>query len=688
MKTAQIPADDEARLYTLHQYRILDTVDEQIFDDITQLAASICQTPIALVSLIDTNRQWFKSRHGLEALETPRDVSFCGHAIHGSEIFEVKDAFSDPRFSDNPLVTGGPMVRFYAGAPLVAPNGHALGTLCVIDHSPKSLSEEQKISLRALARHVTHLFEARSSNITLLENVIQHVPSAIVLKETKDFTYTLWNQNAEKIFKRPSSEVLGKTVYDLFPKEAADKHTYWDKQILKDGKLIDIPESDIALLGITDQFLRTRKVPILPDAQGKFRYILTVTEDVTVDKKLQMDLRHATQVAQNAVKSKSEFLANMSHEIRTPMNGVIGICNLLLGELKEPRYIEKLKIIRNCGNSLLDLINDILDFSKLEAKKIEIESEPFPIHNITRELIELLSTKASEKGLVISYVTSPSAPNWVKGDVTRFRQVLTNLVGNAIKFTDRGSVHISSTAEKAPNGQILMKFAIRDTGIGIHEDVRGKLFNIFSQGDASTTKRFGGTGLGLVISKELTEKMGGTITLESKVGEGSTFTFSILVAETQEKTLPAPPNPFLEFQSEVANIGPLRILVAEDNRINQLVAVGLLEKLGYQADVAANGSEVLENLQQQDYDLILMDCHMPIMDGFETTMRICEKYEMDRRPHIVALTASTMKADVDRCEASGMDSYLSKPVTIEGLVRVLKMIGNKNSETAQPQKLD
>jgi PAS domain S-box-containing protein len=688
MKPAQIPSNDEARLYTLHQYRILDTVEEQVFDDITQLAASICQTPIALVSLVDSNRQWFKSRHGLDATETPRDVSFCGHAIHGNDIFEVKDAFSDPRFSDNPLVTGGPMVRFYAGAPIVAPNGHALGTLCVIDQNPKELSEDQKLSLKALARHVTHLFEARSSNITLLENIIQHVPSAIVLKETKNFTYTLWNKNAEQIFNLQSSEVLGKTVYDLFPKKAADRHDYWDKHILKEGRLFDIPDTDVTLLGKTDQFLRIRKVPILPDAQGNFRYILTVTEDVSIDKKMQMDLRQATQVAQNALKSKSEFLANMSHEIRTPMNGVLGICNLLLGEITEPRHIEKLKIIRNCGNSLLDLINDILDFSKLEAKKIEIQSEPFPIHDITRELIELLSPKASEKNLTISYMPSPAVPHWVNGDVTRFRQVLTNLVGNAIKFTDRGSVQISSTFEKAKNSKFFLRFSITDTGIGIPENVHGKLFNIFSQGDGSTTKRFGGTGLGLVISKELTEKMGGTINVESKVGEGSTFTFSILVTKTQDEGPPLPTNPFLEFQTEIDKTGPLRILVAEDNRTNQLVAVGLLEKLGYHADVAGNGSEVLESLKQQDYDLILMDCHMPIMDGFEATKRICEQYEADQRPYIVALTASTMADDVARCNASGMDFYLPKPVKIESLVHLLRTIGKNSSGIATPQKLE
>ncbi len=399
---------------------------------------------------------------------------------------------------------------------------------------------------------------------------------------------------------------------------------------------------------------------------------LEVAQDITESKKIHNQLIQANQTALNSLKARSEFLANMSHEIRTPMNGVIGMCNLLLGETQEPSQIEKLKIIQNCGNTLLDLINDILDFSKLDAGRVEFEKEPFPIHSTIGEIIELLNTKASEKGLLLAYKKSDSVPDWLLGDVTRFRQILMNLVGNAIKFTKVGSVTVSSTSELNSENQHLVKISVKDTGIGIPEKAKKKLFISFTQVDASTTRRFGGTGLGLAISKGISEKMGGTITVESQEGQGSTFTFSFMGTKAEPKVVSSTHNPFEDFNKNQDDFKSLRIMIAEDNRVNQQVVCGFLKKLGYSADVAANGNEVLENLKRKSYDLILMDCHMPEKDGFETTKQICQKYPKDKRPKIVALTASTMKEDIDRCFASGMDGFLNKPITIAALSKTLR----------------
>jgi len=363
-------------------------------------------------------------------------------------------------------------------------------------------------------------------------------------------------------------------------------------------------------------------------------------------------------------------LANMSHEIRTPMNGIIGMSNLLLGTATDPLQIERLTIIQNCGNTLLDLINDILDFSKLEADKTELEWLPFNLTHTAREIVELISTRASEKGLTLSYKHDSEVPAWIKGDVTRFRQILTNLVSNALKFTEAGSIEIHSSG-KLKFGKIWeIQVSVKDTGIGIPEELRSKLFQSFSQVDASTTRRFGGSGLGLAICKGLCEKMGGTISIQSEVGKGSTFTFTIEAEECQAFEQQKVANPFLEVDPEMAKNHPLRILIAEDNRTNQLVAAGLLGKLGYQADVAGNGFEVLKCLESRNYDLILMDCHMPELDGFRTTERILSKYG-SHRPRIIALTASTLSEDIERCYSTGMDGFIGKPISISALAKSL-----------------
>lgn len=429
-------------------------------------------------------------------------------------------------------------------------------------------------------------------------------------------------------------------------------------------------------------------VPMKNEKDQITQYI-SIRHEITERKFLEESLTKAKNeaiaartAADEATQAKARFLANMSHEIRTPMNGIIGMSNLLLSNITDPVGIERLKIIQNCGNSLLDLINDVLDFSKLEVDKVELEKHPFPIHDTAKEIVELLNTRASEKGVTLSYKHDKGVPDWLLGDATRFRQVLTNLVSNSIKFTEVGSVEISSQAKNIEDKKWQIQFAIKDTGIGIPDHVKDKLFQSFSQVDASTTRRFGGTGLGLAICKGLCEKMGGSIWVESEMGKGSTFFFTI-TGDITEAPLESQrsSNPFAAFDPEMGKKHPLRILVAEDNRTNQLVAVGLLGKLGYKADVAGNGKEALKAMHTQQYDLVLMDCHMPEMDGFEATRRIIEVHG-ERRPRIVALTASTMKEDIDRCTASGMDGFLGKPITLPPLVKTLSECQPTSKEKA------
>jgi PAS domain S-box-containing protein len=438
-----------------------------------------------------------------------------------------------------------------------------------------------------------------------------------------------------------------------------------------------------ARLGISDEnewtYIRKdgRGVPVrlsvtaLKDQNGSLVGFLGMAQDISEAKRNREQLLEANERAQTAARAKSAFLANMSHEIRTPMNGVIGMCNLLLDSVQDPSQAEGLKIIQQCGNSLLDLINDILDFSKLEVDKFEFENEPFNPHITAQEVVDLLNSLASQKGLLLSYNSSFSTPQWVLGDVTRFRQILMNLVSNAIKFTEHGSVHITSRVIPLGDHKYNLQFSVKDTGIGIPQESQARLFNSFSQVDASTTRKFGGTGLGLAISKGLCEKMGGRIWVESTVDQGSTFSFSLVVLESTDTSVNSKRETTLSEESNLGTRYPQQILVAEDNRTNQLVLVGLLEKLGYRPDVAENGREVLKMLKTKFYNLILMDCHMPEIDGFETTLRIRKNLKFSQI-QIVAVTASTMKEDVERCLRVGMTAFLSKPITISSLVQTLK----------------
>ncbi len=398
------------------------------------------------------------------------------------------------------------------------------------------------------------------------------------------------------------------------------------------------------------------------DASGKVVEALGTLSNVTA-------LVEAQIQAEDANRSKSEFLATMSHEIRTPMNGVLGMLNLMLKGNLETAERDKAIIAHDSAEGLLDILNDILDYSRLDAGRVELEKISFNPERIGAAAVELLTSKAEEKGLRLSYNAADSLPPWVKLDPTRVRQVMVNLVSNAIKFTKEGSVDVRVSYRTESEARGVIRFEINDTGIGIPEEAQDRLFKRFSQVDSSMTRRFGGAGLGLAISKQLVKRMDGEIGCQSTPGAGSQFWFTLPVDVAK-----GPPAEVDDVADDEPDVGALRILAAEDQPINQQVLRAFLTGAGHEVTLVEDGALALAAVQQSDFDIVLMDIQMPNMDGFEATRAIRAFAHPLCSIPIIALTANAMAGDKERCLESGMDGYVSKPINAEDLQREIAAV--------------
>jgi signal transduction histidine kinase/CheY-like chemotaxis protein/HPt (histidine-containing phosphotransfer) domain-containing protein len=407
------------------------------------------------------------------------------------------------------------------------------------------------------------------------------------------------------------------------------------------------------------------------DRDRTLQGVFAAARDVTEGKRVEMELKQAKAAAESASRTKSDFLASMSHEIRTPMNAIMGIADLLAKTALSPEQDKYVQIFRRAGDNLLNLINDILDLSKVEASQLELEQTGFSLNELLEKVTEVVAVRAHEKGLALVCEIAPDVPTDLVGDPTRLRQVLLNLLGNAIKFTESGEVSLRVTLDADSSVPTALRFKVSDTGIGIPGEKLGRVFERFTQADSSTTRRFGGSGLGLTISKRLVELMGGRIWAESGVGEGSVFSFAvpfeILVGATLRAAAPVDTGPEQPLPA-------LRILLAEDSADNCVITVAYLEDTPYRIEIAETGAIACEKFTSGHFDLVLMDRQMPVMDGLTATRTIRAWEQANGRlpTPIIALTASALKGDREMCLAAGCTAYLSKPIKQEVLLQAIK----------------
>jgi PAS domain S-box-containing protein len=950
-------ASEDSRLETLRKLDILDTKDEKDLDDIVRLIATICDAPIALISLVDERRQWFKAKIGIDIPETPREHAFCAHAILQNDLMIVPDALADERFANSPLVTGPMGIRFYAGMPLVTTDGYTLGTLCVKDYKPRHLSDFQCEALRTLARNVikqielkymarqmdarAHTLEQSNMKLAILnresQGNLEYIKSLQDQLETRERQYREMVENATDLiyelnpdgyfsFVNPVMErISGYTREELFvmpywelvypehrdrivnfykqQRKSGKRNTYlefiilsksgeeiWigqnvNMQFTDDNKVIKVSvisrdittlknielkrmesenrfralaenapvgifETDIAgvctyvnkriseITGMPEEDLlregwvngvhpddrlrvtttlgqavqdkhgfkaeyrfvnETRGVrwvisegvPILDDNGALNGYIGTthdITErkemfqklrdseelyrllssntrdmialykidasatrtfispsvkdilgytpeelvgnspydnihpedgqrvkeilqsvvftgnsatleyrmrrkdgsyvwleshahpfyddtgnmtgfqsssrDISKRKEFEASLKEAKEKAEEATRAKSLFLSMMSHEIRTPMNAIVGLTNLLLQNNPREDQQERLNLLKFSGHNLLTIINDILDFSKIEAGKLVLESIDIDLKKLLSDTKRMLEPRAQEKNISLYMKYDPKLPEFLKGDTVRISQIVTNLLSNAIKFTERGYVELSVKLLAEEKGKYSVRFAVKDSGIGIEADKLETIFEHFTQADNDITRRFGGTGLGLTITKGLLHLMGSKIDLESVPGYGSTFSFAL----TMDKGKDQPAVATNHVPDKLANDETINVLLVEDNRINQIVALNFMQQWGVSVDIANDGFEALNMITRKSYNMVFMDLQMPGMDGYEASRKIrAMEGSYFKDIPIIALTAAAMSGMRDKVMETGMNDFISKPFDPEEL---------------------
>ena len=538
-------------------------------------------------------------------------------------------------------------------------------------------------------KHLLANVEGENS-LTFLAAIIDAVVDPIFVKD-RSHRWVLFNNAFCNLIGRSYEELIGRSDYDFFPKEQAE--IFWAKDEEVFASVVPIENKENLTDSNGNILVISTKKSIFKTTEGE-TFLVGVIRDITDIERAQAyiniqadelriqaeELSTERDSARQASNVKGQFLANMSHEIRTPMNGVLGITNLLLESPLTTEQYELANLVKKSGEHLLTVINDILDFSKIEAGKLELAQVSFSPRHLLADIERLSIFMVQEKSLVIAIDVAADVPQYLIGDPDRLKQILTNLIGNAIKFTaDNGAIVITAELESKSDSACSVRFAVIDSGIGIPIDKQKKIFEAFTQADPSTTRKYGGTGLGLSISAKLAELMGGELKVRSQAGLGSVFFFSAWFEIAPTIELPCPP---VIAHESYAHASSLKILLAEDHEINQLLVVSILKKAGNTVVVAGNGEEAITLFNRDEFDIILMDIQMPILSGEETTS-IIRKSPKGADIPIIALTANCMTGDKERYLALGMNGYVGKPFKRAELLGEIERLYIKPAEDSR-----
>jgi len=668
-----LPLNEQQRLAALRALELLDTEAEERFDRITRLATALFDVPIAAVSLVDAEREWFKSCQGLNTTEGPRSTSFCGHTILDQEPLVIEDAGADPRFAGNPQVIEDG-IRFYAGVPIRAVDRSAVGAFCIKDRVPRRLTGEQLARLRDLAgmaeaelnlAEVTELRalleESASERRRLEDDREQFFELSLDMLCIADFegNFQQLNPAWEHTLGYSRAELRAQPFIELVHPDDQES-TLSEAKALAEGQVC---------LSFENRYRHReggyRWLHWSASASPERGLIYAVARDVTDLKHIEAQLRAAKEEAETASRTKSEFLANMSHELRTPLNSVIGFSAVLLenraGNLG-PADLQFLERIKDGGEHLLELINDVLDISKIEAGKLELAIDQVELESLVRATVPQFESLAGDKGVSLEVEAPDGASAKVEADPMRLKQVLLNLVGNAVKFTPDGTVTVRVVVGSGGNAQAV---EVEDTGIGIPADKLSRIFDSFQQAETSTSRRFGGTGLGLTISRRLCRLMGFDLTAASIEGEGSTFRIELRPDSVPESDSAS------TFTGDVGALtgpttGPL-VLVIDDEVDSRMLLSDTISELGCRVTTAPSVEEGVRLARELGPDLITLDLMMPGMDGWEGLRLLKSDPVLGDTPVVVV---SIVGRD-HRRSLVGAAEVLDKPVDRRALESVL-----------------
>ncbi|MDH3599978.1 MAG: GAF domain-containing protein [Candidatus Tectomicrobia bacterium] len=677
---------------SLNPEEIGQHVVEQMHDLLRTGSASIfrlgveAQELIVLAAAGAENRVWDK--HDV----LPSSIGVVGYSVKHHESVLTLDVLNDPRFTLTPDVRARieqAQQRSVLCVPLVVKD-RLIGALTVADRPGREFDDDDLRLAQTIADQAAlalgnaqHYEDARHTRDFLQSITEQSLDVIITTDENGRVTYL--SPAAEKLLGYNASETLGTPIAHYYRRGRPEARAVM-RRLKTAGHIKSYETSFRASDGAWIDF--SVSMSVLRDVNNTMIGTLGIGKDITEHKRAEADLQRAKECAEAASQSKSEFLANMSHEIRTPMNGVIGMTELLLSTSLTAVQQEYADTVRHSATSLLNIINDILDFSKIEAGKLTLQPDLFSIRSMLKNTLKPLTLRANEKHIRLLYDVHPDVPDALIGDTGRLCQILVNLVGNGIKFTAEGDVTVRVALQSMTAPEVTLHFAVGDTGIGIDPAKHGDVFEAFTQADSSTTRQYGGTGLGLAITRQLVGMMQGELRVESELGQGSIFHFTArfgaapqvsnggaspaagyLAAESGSE-YPDAASPQI---SPTLSSSPLYILLAEDNVVNQKVAMALLHRRGHKVMVVSNGKEALEALHQETFDLVLMDVQMPEMGGLKAVELLRER-ERENGQHIpvIAMTAHAMQGDRERCLTAGMDDYLSKPIQTQTLFSAIE----------------